>query len=255
MDLRKTIIASPMTLALACVLAISGCAATSTSVAKRNLDVQTRMSDTIFLDPVRASDRLIYVEVRNTSDKPDLAVETAVLQRIGERGFRVTRDPERARFMLQANVLQAGRNSETAAEAAHKDGFGSVLTGGAAGAAVGWGLGEAGGHNGLLIAGGTLIGAGVASAVDAFVQDVTYTIITDIQISERARPGEYVSQDEQLESAAGTSGTVSQYSSSTSPWKRYRTRVVSTANQVNLDWPDAAPQLVDGLTRSIAGIF
>jgi hypothetical protein len=30
---------------------------------------------------------------------------------------------------------------------------------------------------------------------------------------------------------------------------------MSTANRTNLDFEDAAPQLVDGLTRSIAGIF
>jgi hypothetical protein len=31
--------------------------------------------------------------------------------------------------------------------------------------------------------------------------------------------------------------------------------VVSVANQVNLEFEDASPALVDGLTRSIAGIF
>jgi hypothetical protein len=38
-------------------------------------------------------------------------------------------------------------------------------------------------------------------------------------------------------------------------WKRYRTRVMSIANQVNLEFEEAAPDLVAGLTRSIAGIF
>ena len=50
-------------------LALSGCAATSTAVAKRNLDVQTKMSDTIFLDPVSPDQRTVYVDVKNTSDK------------------------------------------------------------------------------------------------------------------------------------------------------------------------------------------
>ena len=30
---------------------------------------------------------------------------------------------------------------------------------------------------------------------------------------------------------------------------------MSIANQVNLDFEDAAPQLIAGLTRSIAGVF
>ena len=44
-------------------------------------------------------------------------------------------------------------------------------------------------------------------------------------------------------------------SSQTTDAKRYRTRIVSTANQANLDWPQAEPELVAGLTRSIGGIF
>ena len=37
--------------------------------------------------------------------------------------------------------------------------------------------------------------------------------------------------------------------------RRYRTRVVSTANQANLAWEDAQPELVAGMSRSIGGIF
>ena len=57
---------------LVVMLALSGCAAGSTAIAKRNLDVQTKMSDTIFLDPVSPDQRTVYVDVKNTSDKPDL---------------------------------------------------------------------------------------------------------------------------------------------------------------------------------------
>jgi hypothetical protein len=38
-------------------------------------------------------------------------------------------------------------------------------------------------------------------------------------------------------------------------WKRYQTRVMSSANRLNLDFEDAAPELVAGLTQAIAGIF
>ena len=90
---------------------------------------------------------------------------------------------------------------------------------------------------------------------DAYTQDTTYTIVTDVQVSEQAAGGAVVSQSEQANLAQGTSGTVTQSSSQTTDTKRYRTRVVSTANQVNLDWPAAEPQLVAGLSRSIGGIF
>ncbi len=108
-------------------------------------------------------------------------------------------DPRDARFVLQANVLQAGRSSPTAAEVARGDGFGGTLLGGAAGGAAGYGLGAAGiGVNNTVAAiGGALAGAAIAGLADAYVQDTTYTIVTDVQVSERAPPGVVVSQSEQ----------------------------------------------------------
>jgi hypothetical protein len=237
-------------------LALSGCAATSTAVAKRNLDVQTKMSDTIFLDPVSPDERTVYVDVRNTSDQPALDIAPQVRQAVEARGYRVVDDPKAARFVLQANVLQAGRSSETAAEAASGSGYGGTLLGGAAGGAAGYGLGKAGlGVNDALgTVVGALAGAAISTVADAYVQDTTYTLVTDIQIAERL-PGTAISQSEQANLQQGSSGTITQSSSSTTDAKRYRTRIVSTANQANLDWPAAEPQLVSGLTRSLSGIF
>ena len=127
---------------------------------------------------------------------------------------------------------------------------------GAAGGAAGYGLGHAGlGVNDALgTVVGALAGAAISTVADSYIQDTTYTLVTDIQISERF-PGTVISQSEQANLQQGTSGSISQSSSDTTDAKRYRTRVVSTANQANLSWPDAEPQLVAGLTRSISGIF
>jgi hypothetical protein len=38
-------------------------------------------------------------------------------------------------------------------------------------------------------------------------------------------------------------------------WKTYRTRVVSTANKVNLDFAEAQPVLQDALGKSLSGLF
>ena len=101
---------------------------------------------------------------------------------------------------------------------------------------------------------GALAGAAISTVADSYVQDTTYTLVTDIQIAERL-PGTAISQSEQANLQQGSSGTITQSSSSTTDAKRYRTRIVSTANQAHLDWPAAEPQLVSGLTRSLSGIF
>ncbi len=238
-------------------LALSGCAATSTAVAKRNLDVQTKMSDTIFLDPVTPDERTVYVDVRNTSDQPALDVGAAGAP--GGRGARLHRWSTTPRPPASSSRPTCSRPAAPPRRRPSRPtirGFGGTLLGGAAGGAAGYGLGKAGlGVNdavGTVV--GALAGAAISSVADAYVQDVTYTLVTDIQVSERV-PGTVISQSEQANLKQGTSGTVTQASSDTTDARRYRTRIVSTANQANLDWPQAEPELVAGLTRSIGGIF
>jgi Enterobacterial TraT complement resistance protein len=235
---------------LAIVLLASGCAATSTGLGKRNLEVQTKMTDTIFLEPVSPHDRTILVEVRNTSDQPDFDIQNAVKASIAERGYRLVDRPEEAHYLLQANVLQVGRTSPTAAEQTFAGGFGGTLIGGAAGVA---GARIASDDTRALIAGG-LVGAATSSVVDALIEDVTYTIITDVQISERAGEGVVVTERLEQNLRQGSGARVIS-ATQIHDWKRYQTRIMSTANRTNLDFEDAAPQLVDGVTRSIAGIF
>jgi Enterobacterial TraT complement resistance protein len=236
---------------LALPLGLCACAATTTAIGKRDLDVQTRMTDTVFLDPVAAGQRTVFVQIRNTSDRPDFEIEPQVVARLSDRGWRVVADPERARYLLQANVLQVGRSSRTAAEQTFAQGFGGTLIGAAAGAGAGRAVSEAPGA----IIGGALAGAATAAAADAFVRDVTYSVITDVQVSERAAAGVIVTERLTQDLPQGTSGSRVLSATETSEWKRYRTRILSTANQANLDLEDAAPALADGLTRAIAGIF
>ena len=170
------------TLTLLACLALSACAATTTAISKRELDVQTRMSDSIFLEPLPPARRTVFVEVKNTSDREDFDIEQGVKAHLQERGYQLVDNPDRAHYMLQANVLQAGKSSVTAAEDAFASGFGGALFGAAVGAV---GTRAATKDTGSIIGGG-LIGAAVESAAGAFVQDVTYSAITDIQVSERA---------------------------------------------------------------------
>jgi hypothetical protein len=237
--------------AVALLLALPACAATTTAIGKRSLDVQTRMTDSIFLEPVTTEKRTVLVEVRNTSDRPDLDIAPTVRAAIAARGYRVVDDPKDAHFLLQTNVLQVGRTSRTAAEGSFAKGFGSAVVGGAAGA----GIGRAASDQTEVIIAGAVAGVAASAVADAFVQDVTYSIITDVQISERAGEGVMVTERTRQDLAQGSSGRRILSTTEVHDWKRYQTRIMSTANQVNLDFEDAAPELTAGLTRAIAGIF
>jgi hypothetical protein len=98
-------------------------------------------------------------------------------------------------------------------------------------------------------------GAATSAVADSFVQDVTYSIITDVQISERAGEGVMVTERMTQDLTQGSGGRRLLATTEVHDWKRYQTRVMSSANRVNLDFEDAAPELVAGLSRALAGIF
>lgn len=243
-----------LTLTIAVLTVLGGCAAVHTSIAKKDLDVQTKMSDTVFLDPVGPSKKTIYVDIRNTSDKSNFDIQAAIVHNLQAKGYTVTSDPDRAHYWLRANVLSVDKASPTAAENALHAGYGGAITGAAIGTATGAALG---GWSGAGIGG--LAGAaafGIAETVaDAYVKDVTYMAITDIEIAEKAKKGVFVRQDSKQDAKQGIGGGRTQTSSEVSDKKQYRVRVVSTANKANLEYPEAAPLLTEGLTRSISGVF
>ncbi len=227
-------------------LILSGCSATHTMISKRNLDVQTRMSETVFLDPVSPDKRTVFIQVRNTSDKPGLSVEPLIVSAIQQRGYQIMNDPNKAHYMIQANVLQIGKTDLREAEGLFASGFG----GGVAGAVVG---SQFGGGSGRGTA--SIIGAGVGIIGNALVKDIYFSMITDLQISERAAEGVVVTEAVDSKLKQGTSGYKSVTSSETTNWKRYQTRILSTANKANLDYEESEPVLIQGLIQSVSGIL
>ncbi|WP_252517794.1 complement resistance protein TraT [Escherichia coli] len=105
---------------------------------------------------------------------------------------------------------------------------------------------------------GATLGVGLAAglvgmAADAMVEDVNYTMITDVQIAERTKAT--VTTDNVAALRQGTSGAKIQTSTETGNQHKYQTRVVSNANKVNLKFEEAKPVLEDQLAKSIANIL
>lgn len=232
---------------LALAFVMTGCAATQTMISKRNLDVQNKMTDTVFLDPVSESKKTLYLQVRNTSDQSAFDLAAPLRAAIAAKGYRVVNRMDDANYMLQVNVLQVGKIDPSAAEKSFAGGYGSMVGSAAAGAAIG-GLSSGTGA----LAGGLAAGL-ISTIADAAVKDVTFTIITDVQISERSAVPVTERTNQRLQQ--GRSGTRDVTAQESSNWKRYQTRVMSTAEKVNLELPEALPPLTEGMTRSIAGIF
>jgi hypothetical protein len=232
----------------ATIITLAGCAATQTAIEHRHLETSTKLSETIFLDPVAPAQKTVFISVKNTSEE-DFTIERPLAQALKDHGYRVVNNATQAHYLIQANILKVGKMSVSASKNALGGGYGSAL----AGATVGAAIGSFGTTNTMI--GGGLAGGLVGLAADSLVKDVNYAVITDVQISERAGKGVKVRERFNSSLDNGSSSTTYQTASKNSDYQRYRTRIVSNANKVNLAFKEAKPALEQGLAKTLAGIF
>ena len=228
---------------------LTGCTALQTAVEHRNLDVNSKMSNSIFLDPVAPDQKTIYVAVKNTSSQANIGLKDALTQALAQNGWRVTNDFSKAHDRVQVNILQVGKAKDAnAVYASLSNGFGGALAGGLLGSALAHGA-----ASGALA--GSAIGAGAGWLSGMLVKNVTYSMITDVQVSQRAEGGALVTTDTKSNLSQGNSGTQTQSLHTQGYFVKYRTRIASTANKVNLDFNDAKGVLAKQMAHEIAGIF
>ena len=238
----------------AILISLYGCAAMQTSIAKRNLDVQTKISTAIFVDAVKRDKRTVYVDIRSGVMEFDRrAFKKAVLAQFAnnDNGYRVTDDPDAATYHLNIFVLTLEKASPTAAEAQLKKGYvgGSAVV---AGAAAGSLMGNNRGKSAL---GGALVAGVGESIANAFVQDVTYMLVADVQIKERTHNGVIVRKDTKISTREGDAGGSTQRVSEATNRKEYRTRIVTTANKANLTMEEAQPLMFQKTAYAMSGFF
>ncbi|MCE5393062.1 MAG: complement resistance protein TraT [Acidithiobacillus sp.] len=227
-------------------VALSGCAATQVALEHKDLEVQTKMSNTIFLNPVPPSEQTVYVQFKNTSDKNlnVAALEQEIDANLTNQGYRIV-PYNQAHYLLQINVLSVGKMAEAAARESLSNGYGGAAFGAAAGAVIG--------HNWTSTGAGALVGGAIGLVADSLVKNTTYAMITDVQVAVRSKQA--VQQQTNANLQQGTSTTTTQQISGEGHWIDYRTRIVSTANQVNLSFNKALPVLQAQLVHSISGIL
>lgn len=239
------------TMIVAGLISLTGCGAMQTAITKRNLDVQTKMSETVFLEPVAPEERIIYFDMRNTSDR-QVNVAQDIKNIFKKKGFVITNNPKKATYMLQGNVLKVAKTNAREAEDLKKSAFGSAIVGGVAAGATANAMGTTGGKT----AGYALAGAALGFVADAMVEDTVFVMVTDLQIRERPLDGEIVTQTQEANLKQGSSTNTQQYTHGGNiQWKTYRTRIISTAEKMNLDFEEAQPVLEKALAKSISGIF
>ncbi|MCT4552582.1 MAG: complement resistance protein TraT [Alphaproteobacteria bacterium] len=202
------------------VLGLASCSAIGAGVSSNELETSTKVSRTIWLDPIADADKVIYVNVRNTSDNADFNdLERFVRANLMSKGFLLTNDPKAATYVFQVNVRQAvlrdnkGRDSlsESAIQGAAIGGLTSSATGGS--------------NSNSAMATGILAGAALGLLADSSYEDSTYYVNADFRI---------------VENKVNRSHTSS---------------MSMSAHKINISLPEAVMTIKQKFAQSLSGMF
>ena len=224
---------------------LSGCAQVATGIEHAKLVTSAKMSDTIFLNPVRADQKTIFVQIKNTSDVPMPDLQSDVVNLVTARGYRIVSDPYKAHYWLQGNVLYMGKESR------HMT-YAGALAGGFGGALVGSAFGNHYGRVGTISA-GAVLGSALGAIAGAAIHVDKYMGVVDIQVKEKVNGTIKAKESSNLSNGIGT--TYKSTRNVQTSYQSYRTRIVAEAEQTNLNLKKATPVLENKLARELVGIF
>jgi hypothetical protein len=166
-----------------------------------------------------------------------------------DTGYKIIEDADKAQFQMNIYVLNLEKTSPSAADAALHSGYigGGAMAGAATGVALGGGYREA--------AAGGVLGGITSTIANAFVKDVTYMLVADVQIKEKVKKGVIVRKDTQISAKVSDAGTSTQRVSEATNQKEYRTRIVTTANKANLELAEAQDLMFKKTAYAMLGFF
>ncbi len=247
----------------AAALLFTGCATTE-------LQTQTKMTSSIFLDPVKKSERTVFVSIKNTSGQDVGALEPRIVSKLNSKGYKVVDDPEAAKYTLMSNVLFANNLKEAKAAGAASTG---AVVGGVLGAV------NSGGKDGLI---GAVVGGLVVGGIGKLTEDEIFRMVTDVVVREKksskvvtvkdtkegqvslgqeARAGFANSFAGPIRSNDGAGGTINSNQSTKTAqsyetdYVEHKTRVFSEAVKMNLKLDEALPVMVEKMAEQISQIF
>lgn len=263
---------------IALPLALSGCTAMHTSISKGKLDVQMRMSQTIYLDPVDPAFRTVFLDIRQTASEYQQPLMRDVAELLTARGYQLVNSPQLAQYWLQVNIRavlnqppqqvlreQDNMDEQQIAELMHPGMAPQpprqvVSQRGSAPAVVytDSSIGsDVSGRDIMKVLAVVAVIAGAEYVGNQIVKDKYYTLLADLQVAERISPASenLVQEISEHILMQGDSGQLEQLWQNTTEMRKYQVRLVGFANKANLTWQEAEQPLHLGLLRSLAGIF
>ncbi|MFW2608775.1 complement resistance protein TraT, partial [Aliarcobacter butzleri] len=75
------------------------------------LQTNVRMSQSVFIDPVKKELRTVFISSKNTSGQP-INLEQSLSNELQAKGYKIVDDPDEATYILMVNVLYCDKKQE-----------------------------------------------------------------------------------------------------------------------------------------------
>ncbi len=205
---------------------LGGCAASRMMIRYGDLDTKTEMTESVFLELQSDLPRTVHIAEASTAGR-DLTIRPALDRQLMASGYTLVEAPEEATYIIQINHLRLVE-TELQGDQTVSDAIGSAVAAGAGAAFAAHVLGasSAAGEVGLVV--GVL-----GFLLDSSTKHIAHTLTTDVRLTERVPGGEGGRPELRL----------------------HQTRIVSGSSKVNLRLEEGLPAMVDGLSRSLAGLL
>jgi hypothetical protein len=224
-------------------LLLWGCHAVHAGITKRELRVDTRVSQTIFIEPLPESQKIVYVDANFVGNNAS-AFQHQLMARLRSKGYKVTHDVRLANYIIKSNAVRYGRFEHPGEEnRILMRGFGGAVTGAIVGSLI------------TDDAKGAVVGGLVGSIVNMSVENRHYILVSDLQISQRISGSMVYKWSTIQQRKKQLKKHFRLHSDGAHVWARYRTRVVSTASRFNLAIPVADRALNQALVNTISRLF
>ena len=244
------------------VFVLSGCLTTT-------MQTKATMSQSVFIDPVAKSEQTIFIAMRNTSGQ-NINLQPKIIALLQSKGYTIVDDPQKANFILQANVLYCDIKQENNA-------VGAGVVGGMEGVGVG-----AYNHNsatGAVVGG--LAGAALGALAGKLTEDTVFQMQVDINIRQKIKGGTINTNSSASRQASVSDGRRAGLLNSfggelgntqgggrlsdnrtnyneqiyTGEYSEKQTTLLAEASKLNLNIDEAIPVLEDKIATQISGIF
>ena len=204
-------------------MTLTGCAASRLMMRYGDLETQTEMSESVFLELRSDLPKTVYVAEASTLGR-DLTILSSLQRHLMDSGYSLVETPNEATYLVQLNHLRLAE-----VELSEGQTLGDALSAAlAAGAGVGLAADIVGASGGFV--GGVGLAAGVVGFIaDANTKHIAHMLTTDVLVTETT--------------------------SDTGQASEHETRVVSGASKVNLSLEEALPAMVEGLSASLSGLL